>query len=117
LLQNGSLFAFLSFNIYFFHCKFTNSISLSVCRCKSKVKILHVITSLYTGGAEKLMIDLLPRLKEKGHEVDLLLFDGTGTPFRRQAEAAGIKVMHTRIGGSVYNPINLIKLIPYLCRI
>jgi hypothetical protein len=37
LLQNGSLFAFLSFNIYFFHCKFTNSISLSVCRCKSKV--------------------------------------------------------------------------------
>jgi glycosyltransferase involved in cell wall biosynthesis len=80
------------------------------------MKILHVITSLYTGGAEKLMIDLLPRLKEKGHEVDLLLFDGTDTPFRRQAEAAGIKVMHTRIGGSVYNPINLIKLIPYLRR-
>jgi glycosyltransferase involved in cell wall biosynthesis len=80
------------------------------------MKILHVITSLYTGGAEKLMIDLLPRLKEKGHEVDLLLFDGADTPFRRQAEAAGIKVMHTRIGGSVYNPINLIKFIPYLRR-
>jgi glycosyltransferase involved in cell wall biosynthesis len=80
------------------------------------MKILHVITSLYTGGAEKLMVDLLPRLKEKGYEVDLLLFDGTDTPFRRQAEAADIKVMHTRIGGSVYNPINLIKLIPYLRR-
>ena len=26
------------------------------------MKILHVITSLYTGGAEKLMVDLLPRL-------------------------------------------------------
>jgi glycosyltransferase involved in cell wall biosynthesis len=80
------------------------------------MKILHVISSLYTGGAEKLMVDLLPRLKEKGHEVDLLLFDGSDTPFRRQAEAAGIKVMHTRIGGSVYSPINLIKLIPYLRR-
>jgi glycosyltransferase involved in cell wall biosynthesis len=78
------------------------------------MKILHVITSLKTGGAEKLMVDLLPRLKAKGHEVDLLLFDGTETPFRRQAEAAGIRVMHTRIGGSVYNPINFIKLIPYL---
>lgn len=78
------------------------------------MKILHVITSLQTGGAEKLMVDLLPRLKEKGYEVDLLLFDGSDTPFRRQAEAAGIRVMHTRIGGSVYNPINLIKLMPYL---
>ena len=25
------------------------------------MKILHVITTLYTGGAEKLMVDLLPR--------------------------------------------------------
>jgi glycosyltransferase involved in cell wall biosynthesis len=80
------------------------------------MRILHVITSLRTGGAEKLMVDLLPRLKEKGCEVDLLLFDGTETPFRRQVEAAGIHVMHTRIGGSVYNPLNLIKLIPYLRR-
>jgi glycosyltransferase involved in cell wall biosynthesis len=78
------------------------------------MKILHVITSLRTGGAEKLMVDLLPRLKEKGYEVDLLLLDGTDTPFRRQLEAVGVKVMHTRVGGSVYHPINLVRLIPYL---
>ena len=53
------------------------------------MRILHVITSLRTGGAEKLMVDLLPRLKQRGHEVDLLLFDGTDTPFRRAAEAVG----------------------------
>ena len=41
------------------------------------MRILHVITSLYTGGAEKLMVDLLPRLKSHGHQVDLLLFNGT----------------------------------------
>jgi glycosyltransferase involved in cell wall biosynthesis len=78
------------------------------------MKILHVITSLRTGGAEKLMLDLIPRLKAKGHEVDLLLFDGTDTSFKQQAEAAGIRVMHLRKGGSVYNPLNIIQLIPYL---
>ncbi len=78
------------------------------------MRILHVITSLRTGGAEKLMVDLLPRLKTKGHEVDLLLFDGTDTPFRRAAEEAGIKVLDLGKGGSVYSPLRLLKLIPYL---
>lgn len=78
------------------------------------MRILHVITSLRTGGAEKLMVDLLPRLKQRGHEVDLLLFDGTDTPFRRAAEEAGIKVMDMGKGGSVYSPVKLFKLLPYL---
>ena len=30
------------------------------------MKILHVITSLYTGGAEHLLVDLLPLLKDNG---------------------------------------------------
>lgn len=78
------------------------------------MKILHVITSLCTGGAEKLMVDLLPRLNEKGFDVDLLLFDGTDTPFRRDLEAAGIKVYDLGIGGSVYSPFHIFKLIPFL---
>ena len=43
------------------------------------MKILHVITSLRTGGAERLVTDLLPRFRDDGHEVSLLLFDGSGT--------------------------------------
>lgn len=78
------------------------------------MKILHVITSLRTGGAEKLMVDLLPRLKARGLDVDLLLFDGTDTPFRRDIEAAGIRVFDLGTGGSVYSPVRLLKLIPYL---
>lgn len=78
------------------------------------MKILHVITSLRTGGAEKLMVDLLPRLRDKGHQVDLLVFDGTDTPFRRDVEAGGIKVFDLGIGGSVYSPMRLFKLIPFL---
>lgn len=80
------------------------------------MKILHVITSLRTGGAEKLMVDLLPRLKANGFDVELLIFDGTDTPFRREIEAKGIKVHHLGIGGSVYSPLRMLKLIPYLRR-
>ncbi|MCM1451587.1 MAG: glycosyltransferase [Clostridium sp.] len=78
------------------------------------MKILHVITSLRTGGAEKLMVDLLPRLKKAGHDVELLIFDGTDTPFRRDVESTGIKVYDLGIGGSVYSLPRLIKLIPFL---
>lgn len=74
------------------------------------MKILHVITSLATGGAEKLMVDLLPRMKEKGHHVELCIFDGTRTPFYEQVEAAEIKIYSFHQGGSVYNIKNILKL-------
>jgi len=78
------------------------------------MRILHVITSLRAGGAEKLMVELLPCLKDKGFDVELLLFDGIETPFRRELEAKGIKVFDFGIGGSVYSPMRLMKLIPIL---
>lgn len=74
------------------------------------MRILHVITSLRTGGAEKLMVDLLPRFRDMGAEVDLLIFDGTATPFRKALEATGIRVMDFGKGGSVYNPLHAVRL-------
>ena len=71
------------------------------------MKILHVITSLQTGGAEKLMVDLLPRLCTFGNDVELLLFDGTRTPFYSELEQTGIKIHHFTKGGNVYNPVIL----------
>lgn len=78
------------------------------------MKILHVITSLHTGGAEKLMVDLLPRLRTLGNDVELLLFDGTRTPFYDELEKTGIKIHHLSIGGNVYNPLNIIRLMKYI---
>lgn len=78
------------------------------------MKILHVITSLRTGGAEKLMVDLLPRLRRKGDEVDLLLFDGTPTPFLRQLEDLDVRIFSLSIGKNVYNPLNIIRLRHFL---
>lgn len=74
------------------------------------MKILHVITTLLTGGAEKLMVDLLPRLRDKGHEVELCVFVGKRTPFYEQVEAAGIKIHVFADHGSVYDPRHIIRL-------
>lgn len=76
------------------------------------MRILHVITSLRTGGAEKLMVDLLPRMRAKGHEVDLCVFDGVRTPFYEELERQGVKVIP--LGKSVYSLSNICKLIPLM---
>ena len=58
------------------------------------LRILHVITSLRTGGAERLMVDLLPRLREKGLGIELAVFDGTRTDFYHALKQQGIPI-HT----------------------
>ena len=78
------------------------------------MKILQVITSLHTGGAEKLIVDMVPLYMKKGYQVDVLLFDGTDTPFKKQLIEKGISVFSLSQGGNVYNPWFIFKLIPYL---
>lgn len=79
------------------------------------MRILHVITSLQTGGAEHLMVDLLPLLRSNGkNTVELLLFDGRRTPFMEELESRGILIHKLGYGGNVYNPANIFKLIRYM---
>ncbi len=73
------------------------------------MKILHVITSLLTGGAEKLMVDLLPRLSAEGHQVDLCLFNGTDTPFKQLLAHTDVRI-YSFGTGSVYNPLHILRL-------
>lgn len=75
------------------------------------MKILHVITNLETGGAEKLLVDLLPRITQKGLDVELALFVSTNTPFFHSLKEAGIRIHEFSFKGSVYNLKNLFKLI------
>ncbi len=75
------------------------------------MRILHVITSLRTGGAEHLLVDLLPRLRRRGHEVELLLFDGTRTPFYTQLEQEGIPIHAlAETPGAMHNPLLVFAL-------
>lgn len=75
------------------------------------MKILHVITTLLTGGAEHLLVDLLPRLKEKGHQVELAVFNTDETPYYKELVASGIKVHVFAGSGNVYNPLHIFRLL------
>lgn len=74
------------------------------------MRILHVITSLATGGAEHLMVDLLPRLKDFGHEVELCVFYGAQTPFYEELTKKGIKIHNLSNRPDYYNPVHLLRL-------
>lgn len=79
------------------------------------MRILHVITSLRIGGAEKLMVDLLPRLRQLGHEVAIYVFQGVHTPLVDQLKNAGVQVIMGTENESVYSPKHirvLRKLMP-----
>lgn len=85
------------------------------------MRVLHVITMLDTGGAERLMVDLLPSLKEHdGIEVELLLHNGTDTPFKQELKQRGVKISQLGFGDlvdyvwSVYKPQNVLKLKKYI---
>ncbi|NDV78853.1 glycosyltransferase [Dysgonomonas sp. 511] len=78
------------------------------------MRILQVITSLNFGGAEKLIVDMVPLYIEKGYQVDVLLFDGTETSFKKQLQDKGVNIHHLEIGQSVYNPLFIFKIISFL---
>ena len=84
------------------------------------MRILHVITMLDIGGAERLMVDLLPLLRNKGHDVDLLLLDGVETLFKEEIKQKGIRVFELSRGtdvddlSNVYSPWNIFKIRKYI---
>ena len=75
------------------------------------MKILHVITSLTTGGAEKLVSEIAPMLRDKGHEVEVCVFNGEHTAFMQYLLNAGIKIISFGEKCNVYNPIFIVRLI------
>ncbi len=78
------------------------------------MKILHVITSLTTGGAEKLMVDLLPRLRDLGNDVELVIFNGRETPFKKQLREQHIIIHSLSYTRNVYHWQNLWRLRKYI---
>lgn len=59
---------------------------------RDKMRILHVITSLEFGGAQRLLVDLLP-LQSASEEVTLLVYERVHNDFERTIEGAGIKIL------------------------
>lgn len=78
------------------------------------MKILQVITSLQIGGAEKLVTDLSLLYQKAGHDVNVLVFNGTDTILKRKLEKAGIKVFSLGKEQSVYKLSHILKLKSFL---
>lgn len=74
------------------------------------MKILQVITSLRIGGAEKLITEITPMLRKKGHQVDVLSFDGVNTHFKQMLVEQGVKVISFGQNCNIYNPLFLFRL-------
>ena len=56
------------------------------------MKILHIINTLNTGGAERLLTNILPIMKEQGNEVHLLLLNKTSCDYEKIISDYGISV-------------------------
>lgn len=78
------------------------------------MKIIHVINSLESGGAEKLLLETLPLYNKSGFQVDLLVLNDVDCQFMRALKAAECCSIYSLGTHSVYNPINIFKIIPFL---
>ena len=80
------------------------------------MKILYVITSLTMGGAEKLAVDLIPRLWAKGHVVDIAVFNGKETPLMQKLRQDAPQAKIYKLGTGYYNPLYILKLMRLMRR-
>lgn len=76
------------------------------------MRVLHVINYLSDGGgAEKLMEDLLPALKEKGVEVSIAVLRSLDTNNSRNLTKQGIKIIKIGKGIKLYSFRKMLRLI------
>ncbi|GAB5400299.1 MAG: glycosyltransferase [Aureisphaera sp.] len=74
------------------------------------MKVLQVINSLAAGGAEKLILDTVPKLNDGEMTCDVALLDNTAYSFRIQLEETQSCQIHTLAKGSVYSPKHIFEL-------
>ena len=62
------------------------------------------------GGAETLVVNLIPRLQAMGHIVDLCVFNGIETPLMQRLRRESPQTKIYALGHGVYNPFYVLKL-------
>jgi glycosyltransferase involved in cell wall biosynthesis len=82
------------------------------------MKVLQIISSLHTGGAEKLLVDSISIYKDKGIDMELLLLNGNETPFLQLLKKQNVKIHKLSTGNikKIYNPLFIFRIIPHLKR-
>lgn len=76
-----------------------------------KLRIVHIIQSLHTGGAEKLLVDLAVNSKEIGNITVISQYPKSDLPFEAYLENNGIKTIYLnkRYGFDLGNIVELYK--------
>ncbi|MFT3947229.1 MAG: glycosyltransferase [Agriterribacter sp.] len=77
------------------------------------MKVLQVINSLGTGGAEKLIADYVPLMNQKGVAVDVLILSDLEGPFLERVKKNNVKVINLN-ARSFYSPLNIFKMAKYI---
>jgi len=78
------------------------------------MRVLQVINSLGTGGAEKLLLEAIPKYLEAGITMELLVLNGAKHPFLEALRTNSMVKIHSLGNGSVYNPFHIFKILKQL---
>lgn len=78
------------------------------------MRVLQIINSLGTGGAEKLLLETIPLYREKGIEMDILLLWNNDCMFTRELQKTNCCKIHIIKESSslkdIYNPFSIFKI-------
>lgn len=80
------------------------------------MKVLFVINSMATGGAEKVVFDLIVQLKQRGYKVDLALLNAQDTLFKKKLTFIKDVQLITLGKSNNYNPIKIFRIAKLLKR-
>ena len=79
------------------------------------MKILHVINFMSMGGAQSLLVDLIPAQIRQGHQVSLLqLSKPNDDTLQNKIKEKGVIVTTIDTKISLYNPLLILKIRPFL---
>ncbi|WP_456314084.1 glycosyltransferase [Pseudomonas shirazensis] len=77
------------------------------------MKILQIINNLETGGAEKLLVEIIPLFVKKNVKMDLLMINQIDSPFLKQLTDKNCCEIYSLGFKSLYNPLNIFKIAKY----
>lgn len=79
------------------------------------MRVLQVINSLHTGGAEKLLLETIPIYQREGITMDLLLLNGEETKFKESFKSLSKgNIFSLKANKKIYDLFLVFKTIPYL---
>lgn len=79
------------------------------------MKVLHIINGLGSGGAERLLCQLLPRFLEKGIKSDVFVLDKTKKFFLEDIRSSGIDVFFSRVD-KLYSLLQIFEIRNFIKR-